>query len=322
MTMTDPIADMLTRIRNANVAMHDDGAHAVSSKLKEALADDPPARRATSRASTSPTTPTAPAETLTIQHEVLARARPRRSPASAGCPSPACASTPSADKVPACPRRPRRRRPVHQPGAHDRPRGAQAPRRRRGPLLRLVGGDRCPHRTSRPSPSRPASRSPSTAAHVTVKGPKGTLSRDVARADHRAPGRRARCSSSGPTTSARTGRSTASPARSSTTWSSASPTASPRSSRSSASATGPRARAPTARARPRLQPPRQRRGARRHHLRGAGPDPHRRRGHRQGAGRPGGRQHPQDPQARALQGQGRPLRRRARRQRKAGKAGK
>ena len=24
MTMTDPIADMLTRIRNANVAMHDD----------------------------------------------------------------------------------------------------------------------------------------------------------------------------------------------------------------------------------------------------------------------------------------------------------
>ena len=34
-------------------------------------------------------------------------------------------------------------------------------------------------------------------------------------------------------------------------------------------------------------------------------------GHRQGAGRPGGRQHPQDPQARALQGQGRPLRRRA-----------
>ena len=34
-------------------------------------------------------------------------------------------------------------------------------------------------------------------------------------------------------------------------------------------------------------------------------------GHRQGEGRPGGRRHPQDPQARALQGQGRPLRRRA-----------
>ena len=38
MTMTDPIADMLTRIRNANTAMHDEVAMP-SSKLKEALAD-------------------------------------------------------------------------------------------------------------------------------------------------------------------------------------------------------------------------------------------------------------------------------------------
>ena len=37
MTMTDPIADMLTRIRNANVAMHDT-VPMPSSKLKEALA--------------------------------------------------------------------------------------------------------------------------------------------------------------------------------------------------------------------------------------------------------------------------------------------
>ena len=37
MTMTDPIADMLTRIRNANVAMHDEVAMP-SSKLKESLA--------------------------------------------------------------------------------------------------------------------------------------------------------------------------------------------------------------------------------------------------------------------------------------------
>lgn len=35
--MTDPIADMLTRIRNANVAFHDD-VPMPSSKLKEALA--------------------------------------------------------------------------------------------------------------------------------------------------------------------------------------------------------------------------------------------------------------------------------------------
>jgi small subunit ribosomal protein S8 len=38
MTMTDPIADMLTRIRNANVAMHDE-VRMPSSKLKESLAD-------------------------------------------------------------------------------------------------------------------------------------------------------------------------------------------------------------------------------------------------------------------------------------------
>ena len=37
MTMTDPIADMLTRIRNANTAMHDDVCMP-SSKKKEALA--------------------------------------------------------------------------------------------------------------------------------------------------------------------------------------------------------------------------------------------------------------------------------------------
>jgi small subunit ribosomal protein S8 len=36
--MTDPIADMLTRIRNANIAMHDE-VSMPSSKLKVALAD-------------------------------------------------------------------------------------------------------------------------------------------------------------------------------------------------------------------------------------------------------------------------------------------
>jgi small subunit ribosomal protein S8 len=38
MTMTDPIADMLTRIRNANTAMHDT-VKLPTSKLKESLAD-------------------------------------------------------------------------------------------------------------------------------------------------------------------------------------------------------------------------------------------------------------------------------------------
>jgi small subunit ribosomal protein S8 len=35
--MTDPVADMLTRVRNANIAMHDD-VRMPSSKLKESLA--------------------------------------------------------------------------------------------------------------------------------------------------------------------------------------------------------------------------------------------------------------------------------------------
>lgn len=38
MTMTDPVADMLTRIRNGNTAFHDQ-VRMPSSKLKEALAD-------------------------------------------------------------------------------------------------------------------------------------------------------------------------------------------------------------------------------------------------------------------------------------------
>jgi small subunit ribosomal protein S8 len=37
MTMTDPIADMLTRVRNANTAMHD-RVRMPSSKLKESIA--------------------------------------------------------------------------------------------------------------------------------------------------------------------------------------------------------------------------------------------------------------------------------------------
>jgi small subunit ribosomal protein S8 len=38
MTMTDPLADMLTRVRNANTAMHDD-VRMPASKLKESLAN-------------------------------------------------------------------------------------------------------------------------------------------------------------------------------------------------------------------------------------------------------------------------------------------
>ena len=74
-----------------------------------------------------------------------------------------------------------------------------------------------------------------------------------------------------------------------------------------------------ARAGPRLQPPGHGRGPRRHHVRGAQPRTASSCGASTRRGRPGGRRHPQDPQARALQGQGRPVPRRARRQARPGR---
>ena len=64
--MTDPIADMLTRIRNANTAFHDDVVMP-SSKLKEALARDPRRARVTSRASKWRRTRRRPGQQLKIQ---------------------------------------------------------------------------------------------------------------------------------------------------------------------------------------------------------------------------------------------------------------
>ena len=110
-TMTDPIADMLTRIRNANIAMHDEVKHAVLQ------AQGGPGRRcwrrrATSWASPSPTTPRARARYLNIdmkysperkrvhlRHQAGVQARP--------------AGVPQARRGRARPRRPRYRRPVH-----------------------------------------------------------------------------------------------------------------------------------------------------------------------------------------------------------------
>ena len=135
MTMTDPIADMLTRIRNANVAMHDE-VRMPSSKLKEALAAilqkegyiegfdvaDDPGR---------------PGRVLTITMKYS----PERARTISGLrrvSKPGLRVYSQVRQGPPGPRWPRRRRPLHQPGAHDRPRGAQAPRGRRDPLLRLV----------------------------------------------------------------------------------------------------------------------------------------------------------------------------------------
>ena len=120
MTMTDPIADMLTRIRNANVAMHDEV------RMPSLQAEGGPRRGRSSKEgyiegfSVEPTTPSGRASVLHHRHEVLARAERARSPASSGLQA-RPAGLPQGRRGPAGPRRARCRRPVHQPGAHDRP---------------------------------------------------------------------------------------------------------------------------------------------------------------------------------------------------------
>ena len=71
-----------------------------SSKLKEALAGAPPEGGLHRGLRASPTTTDRPGQSLTIDHEVLARAQARRSPASSACPSRASASTPRPTSVP------------------------------------------------------------------------------------------------------------------------------------------------------------------------------------------------------------------------------
>jgi len=74
MTMTDPIADMLTRLRNANVAFHDE-VRMPSSKLKEALAAILQREGYIDGWSTAPATDR-PGEVLTVQMKYSAdRAR-------------------------------------------------------------------------------------------------------------------------------------------------------------------------------------------------------------------------------------------------------
>ena len=63
--MTDPIADMLTRIRNANTAMHDE-VRMPSSKQKVALATILQQRGLHQRASRSAPSTTGPGDVLTI----------------------------------------------------------------------------------------------------------------------------------------------------------------------------------------------------------------------------------------------------------------
>ena len=135
MTMTDPIADMLTRIRNANVALHDK-VRMPSSKQKEALAavlqqegyiqdfeiTDDPAR---------------PGKVLIITMKYTAE-RMRTISGLRRVSKPGLRVYSQGHEGAARARRPRCCRAVHEPGPHDGPRGAQAQRRRRSALRGLV----------------------------------------------------------------------------------------------------------------------------------------------------------------------------------------
>ncbi len=147
----------------------------------------------------------------------------------------------------------------------------------------MTEADECPASVKHPSASPAASTSPIVERTVTVKGPKGTLSRDHPGRDHRAPGRR-HAARRAPRRRAREPLAARPhPLARQQHGRRRDRRASPRSSRSSASATAPRPRVPPRiELRARLQPPGGRRGARRHHVRGARADAHRRDGHRQG----------------------------------------
>ena len=99
MTMTDPIADMLTRIRNANVAMHDT-VRMPSSEAQGGAGRRPVAGGLHRGLRAFTTTPGRPGRTLEITMKYTPDRQPDDLRGCAGCPSPACACTPAADKLP------------------------------------------------------------------------------------------------------------------------------------------------------------------------------------------------------------------------------
>ena len=122
MTMTDPIADMLTRVRNANVAMHDT-VRMPSSRVKEALAVILEREGYIAGFSTI-AREGHPGEVLEISLKYTAdRARDRRAQA--------CLQAWPADLLPrrrvaTCSRRTRGGSALYEQGSHDRPRGTPA----------------------------------------------------------------------------------------------------------------------------------------------------------------------------------------------------
>ena len=283
-----------------------------SSKLKEALARDPRARglhRRLRRSRTTREARSAAQDRAEVHagpqaHDLRAQARlEARPPGLHGV-----------DRRPAGARRHGDRHLVDQPGSHDRPRGARAPRRWRGPLPGLVTERvhvsnrqaahpdpvrrrghprRCARRGEGPE-GRPGARR-ARAITVTREGDELLVARPDDEREHRCAAR------THPLAGGQHGHRGLRRLRQGA-----------RDRGGRVPRRGARARAASScssgsRTRCRSTPPRA------STFEVPAPDPHRGAAARQAARRPGRGRHPQDPQARALQGQGHPLRRRARR---------
>ena len=175
MTMTDPIADMLTRIRNANVAMHDD-VTMPSSKLKESLAAVLQ-KEGYIQAFRVDQEEGKPSKTLTIDMK-YSEARERVITGIRRVSKPGLRVYTKADVGPPCPRGPGCRRRLDQQGSAHRSRGSSPAHRWRDPLLRLVGGDMS-RVGQAPIPVPSGVDVKIEGRVVTVKGPKGELSRTL-----------------------------------------------------------------------------------------------------------------------------------------------
>ena len=193
MNISDPIADMLTRVRNASRARHTEVV-VPASRTKREIARILKDEGFIADVSEEQDGPTAVLRLqlkyvdgkvpVVSRPEADQQARPARLRAQ--------------DRHPARARRPRHRHRQHQPGDHDRRAGPQGPARRRSPGVRLVGRTHVTNRT--PAHRRPVGRRrDDRRAQLTVKGPKGTLSRELHPDMTRQPARTARSSSTRPT---------------------------------------------------------------------------------------------------------------------------
>ena len=136
MTMTDPIADMLTRLRNANQAFHDDVTMPYS-KLKQGVAEILKQEGYITSFEVEPTPRTTVGKTLTITLK-YGRNRERSIAGVRRISKPGLRVYAKQHRPAQGARWPRRRDHLDEPGSADRPSGEPEGRGWGSPRLRLV----------------------------------------------------------------------------------------------------------------------------------------------------------------------------------------